>query len=92
MGGYILRTRDILNKQCPFLSRSSINLYNGERMGMIDKGVPEIRLFQSNGIKHFCPIVACIVKHADPQINSVQGVFNKFINWVDLHMYQITIV
>ena len=22
--------------------------------------------------------VACIVKHADPQINSVQGVFNKF--------------
>ena len=22
--------------------------------------------------------VACIVKHEDPQINSVQGVFNKF--------------
>ena len=22
--------------------------------------------------------VACIVKHADPQINSVRGVFNKF--------------
>ena len=28
--------------------------------------------------KHFCPTVACIVKHADPKINSLRGVFIKF--------------
>ena len=56
-----------------------IYLYNGERMGVIEKGVPEICLFQSNGIKKkICPTVACIVKHVDPKINSVRGVFNKF--------------
>ena len=32
---------------------SWIYLYNGERMWMIDKGVPEIYLFQSNDIKAF---------------------------------------
>ena len=42
-------------------------------MGVIDKFMPEICLFQLNGIKHFCPAVACIVKHTDPQINSVRG-------------------
>ena len=56
-------------------------LYNGERMGMVDKGIPEICLFQSNGINYFCPTVACNVKHADPQINSVRGVLNKFTGW-----------
>ena len=35
------------------LSRSWIYLYNGERMGMTNKGAPEICLFQSNGIKTF---------------------------------------
>ena len=39
-GGYILRTRKILKKIRPFLSRSWIYLYNGERTVMIDKGVP----------------------------------------------------
>ena len=29
-----------------------IYLYNGERIGIIDKGIPKISLFQSDGIKN----------------------------------------
>ena len=36
-GGYILKTKEMLkNNVRPFLSRSWINFYNSERMGMID--------------------------------------------------------
>ena len=53
-GGYILEQEKSLKKLCPFLSRGhEFYLYNGERTGMIDKGVTEICLFQSNGIKTF---------------------------------------
>ena len=42
-----------------FLSRSWIYLYNDERIGTIDKGVPEICLYQSDGTETFlskcCP-------------------------------------
>ena len=44
-------------------------------MGMIDKGVPEICLFQSIGIKTFlsnCDMHR-IVKHADPQSTVYEG-------------------
>ena len=42
------------------VSRSWIYLYLGEKIVMIDKGVPEICSFQSDGIKNFCPNVEWI--------------------------------
>ena len=42
-GGYIFKNKKNLEKVMSiFISRSWIYLYNGGRIGMIDKGVPEI--------------------------------------------------
>ena len=49
-GLYLKNKNNLEEKQYPFLSRSWIYLYNGERIGMIDKGVPEICLFYSDKI------------------------------------------
>ena len=62
------------------------NLYNGERMGMIDMGLPEIpryAFFIWMTINISVQTVACNIKHADPQINSVREVFSKFhcVEW-----------
>ena len=48
MGIYFKNKKNLEKNICPYLSRSWIYLYNGERIVMIDKDIPEICLFQSD--------------------------------------------
>ena len=55
------------------------NKKNLEQIMSISKLVMNLPVqWWKNDIKHFFPTVACIVEHADTQINSERGVFNEF--------------
>ena len=57
-GDYILRTKDILKTYCPFLGRSCIYLYNGERIGVRGEfnkfAVRWMSVFNALVIWHMC--------------------------------------